>query len=86
MRAALITISTSKATRQSDAERDRYEEFCARHLAYLDELVLEWFGSGDFDALLDETVRSVFPAHEHEEMIARHRGLVGAWVKDNGIE
>ena len=59
-----------------------YEEFCARELAYLDELALEYFASPEFDRLLVDTVTSIFPGHEHEAMIDRHRGLVGAWVAD----
>jgi hypothetical protein len=27
-------------------------------------------------------VTSTFPEHEHESMVERHRGLVGAWVAD----
>jgi len=27
-------------------------------------------------------VSATFPAHEHEEMVARHRGLVGQWVRE----
>jgi hypothetical protein len=63
-----------------------YEEFCARWLAPMREIVVDYFASPEFDALLVEEVQRVFPAHEHEEMIARHRGLVGAWVKDNSVE
>ena len=59
-----------------------YEEFCARSLPDAHEVVVDYFGSPEFDALLVEEVQRVFPAHEHEEMVARHRGLVGAWVKD----
>jgi hypothetical protein len=61
---------------------DEYQEFCDTALADLRPLVVEYFASPDFDALLVEEVQSVFPAHEHEEMVARHRGLVGAWVDD----
>jgi hypothetical protein len=61
---------------------EQYEEFCDRHLAYLDDLVVDWFGGGELEALLEETVRSTFPPHEHDAMIARHRGLVGAWVAE----
>ena len=61
-----------------------YEEFCATSLPAAHELVVEYFASPEFDALLVEEVRRVFPAHEHEEMVARHRGLVGAWVADQG--
>jgi hypothetical protein len=59
-----------------------YEEFCARALPDAHEVVVEYFASPEFDALLVEEVQRVFPAHEHEEMVARHRGLVGAWVAD----
>jgi hypothetical protein len=60
----------------------QYEEFCERHLGYLDDLVVDWFGSAELEALLEDTVRSTFPPHEHAEMLARHRGLVGAWVAE----
>ncbi len=36
----------------------------------------------DFDQLLIDTVRSVYPAHEHDQFIAHLRGLLGLWVKD----
>jgi len=62
---------------------DEYEEFCAAALPALREISLDYFGGEEFDALLVEIVQATFPAHEHEEMVARHRGLVGAWVKDN---
>jgi hypothetical protein len=63
---------------------EQYEEFCATALAGFDERALEWFASPELDALLVQVVRATFPAHEHDEMIARHRGLVGAWVSDQG--
>ena len=59
-----------------------YDEFCAAALADLDELAVEYFDSPEFDELLVATVTSTFPAHEHEAMVERHRGLVGAWVSD----
>jgi hypothetical protein len=60
----------------------QYEEFCDSALPQLDELAREWFASPDFDALLIEVVSATFPPHEHEEMIARHRGLVSQWVRE----
>ena len=36
----------------------------------------------EFDELLVDDGDLDFPAHEHEAMVARHRGLVGAWVSD----
>jgi hypothetical protein len=61
-------------------EREAYDAFCAEALPHLDELVLEHVESPEFDALLVETVTGTFPPHEHEAMIARYRGLVGAWA------
>jgi hypothetical protein len=59
-----------------------YGDFCARSLPKVHDVVVEYFASREFDALLVEEVRAVFPAHEHDEMVARHRGLVAAWVTE----
>jgi hypothetical protein len=63
-------------------EVDRYREFCDSALAHVDELVLDWIDSRDFDRLLERTVRSTYPAHEHERFLAHFRGLVGLWVRE----
>jgi hypothetical protein len=67
-------------------ETDRYAEFCATSLRHLDEIVLEWVSSPDFDRLLVETVRSLYPPHEHDAFVAHFRGLVGQWVREQGAE
>jgi hypothetical protein len=64
-------------------EADRYHDFCASRLGHLDEVVLEWVTSPDFDRLLMNTVRSTYPAHEQEEFAAHFRGLVGQWVREH---
>jgi len=64
-------------------ERDWYEEFCATSLASLDEIVRDWVASPDFDALLVDTVKSTYPAHEQDHFIAHFRGLLSLWVRDN---
>jgi hypothetical protein len=46
-------------------------------LPHLDGPVLEYVTSADFDGLLAETVRSTFPAHEHEHVVKPCGGLVG---------
>jgi len=61
---------------------DRYHDFCATSLAHLDELVLDWVAGPDFDDLLVQTVRSVYPASEHDQFIGHLRGLTGLWVAD----
>jgi hypothetical protein len=63
-------------------EVEAYEDFCAAVLPSIRELVVDYFGSPEFDDLLVDVVCSVFPAHEEEPMVARHRGLVAAWLRD----
>jgi hypothetical protein len=65
-------------------EVDRYRDFCASRLPHVDELVLEWITSADFDRLLVDTVRTTYPAHEHERFVGHFRGLVGQWVRERG--
>ena len=63
-------------------ETERYQDFCGTSLKRLDQVVLDWVASPDFDQLLVRTVKSVYPAHEHEEFIAHLRGLLDLWVRD----
>jgi hypothetical protein len=63
-------------------ETERFEEFCARHLPHVDEMVHDWVISGDFDDLLVDTVRATYPPHEHDQFIGHLRGLLGRWVAD----
>jgi hypothetical protein len=63
-------------------EVDRYGDFCASRLGHIDEIVVEWIRSPEFDQLLIETVRSTFPSHEHDHFIAHYRGLLSAWADD----
>jgi D-ala D-ala ligase C-terminus len=67
-------------------EADRYHDFCDSRLAHVDELVLEWVCSSDFDHLLLETVRATYPSHEHERFVSHLRGLVGQWVREQGAD
>jgi hypothetical protein len=59
-----------------------YHEFCRTVLPHLDEIVLDWVAGRDFDQLLIDTVRSVYPPAEHDQFIAHLRGLLGLWVSD----
>ena len=58
----------------------------ASRLPHVDELVLDWIVSADFDDLLVETVKTTYPAHEQERFVAHLRGLVGQWVREQGAE
>ena len=61
---------------------DGYNEFCSQHLGHLDEAMVEYIESPEFDRLLVDTVRRTFPPHEHERYVPHYRGLLGAWVTD----
>jgi hypothetical protein len=65
-------------------DAERYHDFCASRLAHVDELVLDWVSSADFDRLLVKTVRASYPRHEHERFTEHLRGLVGQWVREQG--
>ena len=60
----------------------RYLDFCASRLGHIDEVVLEYIESVDFDRVLVETVTATFPPHEHEQFVAHFRGLLAAWATD----
>jgi len=66
-------------------DAERYHDFWASRTGRLDEVMLDWVAGPDFDRLLVDTVRSVYPAHEHERFVAHLRGLLGMWVRDEAI-
>jgi hypothetical protein len=63
-------------------QTELYADFCAEAIPDVDDLAHEWFDSAEFDALLVDVVKDTFPEDEHEEMVARHRGLVAQWVSE----
>jgi hypothetical protein len=63
-------------------EIQQYEEFCAQHLANVDEMVYDWVSSPEFQSLLRETVRATYPVHEHEKFLGHFGGLIDAWIRD----
>ena len=64
-------------------ESQRYADFVARNLGYLDERVLDWVCGPDFDDLIVSTVKATYPEHEWEKFIAHFRGLTGIWATDH---
>ena len=61
---------------------DAYREFCDSRLPDMGQRLLDWVSGPAFDALLTDTVRSTYPAHEQDRFIAHFRGLVELWVHD----
>jgi hypothetical protein len=68
------------AITQEYFETERFEEFCAKHLAHLDEVAQEYFASGEFDDLLARSVAETFPPHEREHFAHHYRHLIGPWT------
>jgi hypothetical protein len=63
-------------------ETDRYQEFCATHLPEIDEAMVQFIASPEFDRILADSVAATFPPHEHERFLSHYRGLLEAWVMD----
>lgn len=70
------------ADRHFDSER--FWDFRNTVLANLDEVMLDFVKSQEFDQLIIDTVRGLFPPHEHEAFINHYRGLLSRWVYDQG--
>lgn len=52
---------------QNRFEADEFYEFCDKHLAHLDDVAHEFFGSETVHDAIHQKVESLFPAHELEE-------------------
>ncbi|MDA0172872.1 hypothetical protein OJ998_27470 [Solirubrobacter taibaiensis] len=63
---------------------EEYNDFCATSLKHIDELMLEWVSSSEFDRLLVETIHATYPPHEHEQFLELFRGRLGLWVRERG--
>jgi hypothetical protein len=63
-------------------QTERFRDFCDSRLPHLDEVVLDYVESEEFDRLLVATVVGTFPPHEHEQFVAHFRGLLGLWAND----
>jgi hypothetical protein len=62
-------------------ESDRFAEFCARHLAHLDDVAWEFFGTPAAKEAVRKKVAALFPPHEIEEFTEHFWGLVQFWRK-----
>lgn len=60
-------------------EADRFEEFCATHLADLDEVAWEYFGGDEAKRAVRRKVEALFPEHEHDEFTEHFWDRIQAW-------
>ncbi len=70
------------ARERLDAER--FEEFCGKHLAHLDEVAWEFFGTDDAREAVRLKVAALFPAHEIEEFTEYFWQAVQRWRATEG--
>ena len=62
----------------------RFEEFCSQHLAHLDELAYEFFGSDAAKSAVRQKVEHLFPAHEIEEFTELFWSRIQLWRRQEG--
>jgi hypothetical protein len=60
-------------------ETERFDEFCATHLAHLDAVADEFFGSSDCREAVNKKVTALFPAHEVERFTELFFGRMQLW-------
>lgn len=62
-------------------ETARFHDFCDRHLAHLDEVALEFFGTEIARDAVHKKVQAMFPRHEHERFTEHFWGLIQFWCR-----
>lgn len=60
-------------------ETDRFDEFCSTQLADLDEITVEFVGTGQAHDAVAEKVAAMFPAHEVSQFTEHFWGLLQFW-------
>ena len=61
-------------------ETNKFAEFREKSLPHLDEVMWELVQSAEFDRMVVDTVRGMFPPHEQDHYIGHFRGLLRHWV------
>ena len=65
-------------------ESEAFEEFCAQHLAHLDEVAHEFFGGEVARDAVRRKVAALFPAHEVEEFTELFFSRIQRWRDQEG--
>ncbi len=62
-------------------DAERFEEFCGTHLAHLDQVAYDFFGSDRAREIVREKVAALYPKHEVDTFTDHFFGLVQFWRK-----
>ena len=65
-------------------ETERFEEFCATHLAHLDEVATEWFATDMAKDAVRQKVAALFPEHEVEHFTDMFFARIQTWRETEG--
>ncbi|MDN4163724.1 hypothetical protein QWY29_20370, partial [Nocardioides sp. SOB72] len=60
-------------------ETARFEEFCQKHLAHLDEVAWEFFATQPAKDAVRQKVTALFPTHEVEQFTELFWGRIQRW-------
>ena len=63
-------------------ETERFEDFCATHLAHLDEVAWEHFGTDEAKEAVRRKVAALFPPHEVEPFTELFWTRIQKWRAD----
>ena len=69
---------------RSHFDAEHFEEFCATHLAHLDEVAWEFFGSDEARAAVRKKVAALYPEQEVEEFTEVFFGRIQRWRQEEG--
>jgi len=77
-------LSAYAAIARDRLDAERFEEFCDQHLAHLDEVAWEFFGSAPAKEAVRLKVESLFPDDEVEEFTEHFWGMLQFWRRTEG--
>ena len=75
-------LAAYAAIARAGFETDRFFEFCDRHLAHLDEVAWEFFGTDDAREAVRKKVKALYPEHEVEQFTELFFERIQQWRRD----
>jgi hypothetical protein len=81
---AKLAAYAAVARRRFEAER--FDDFCAEHLAHLDEVAWEFFGTPRAREAVQAKVAALFPAHEHAAFTEHFWQRIQAWREKDAAQ
>ena len=64
-------------------QTEAFEEFCEKHLAHLDEVAWDYFGTDEAKDAVRQKVVALFPEHEHDEFTEYFWTAIQDWRQED---